>query len=79
MMNKREVMYYEGPAARCANQKMVVAFDCGRLLELHYTGDPGWKMRISAGRVFNVRVGYRLNARGDKWLVKSLEVLGDNA
>lgn len=74
-MDKREIMYYEGPAARCADQKLVVAFDCGRLLDLRYTGNPMWKYAMSAGRVFRVRVGYRLNARGDKWLIQSLLVL----
>ena len=77
MMSKPEIQYYEGPAARCSDQKLVVAFENGRLLDLHYTGNPMWRYCMSAGRVFRCRIGYRVNARGDKWLIQSLAVLND--
>lgn len=72
---KPAIQHYEGQAARLEGRKMVVVFDGFQLLDLEYTGNPGWLYQLPVRRVRNVRIDYRLNAKGDKWLIQSLEVI----
>lgn len=70
-----KMQHYEGPAARLADKKLVVAFDGPILLDLEYTGAPGWRYEFPVRYVRRVSVDYKLNKRGDKWLIQSLRVL----
>ena len=70
-----KTQHYEGHAARMSGSKTVIAMTDLKMLELEYRGTPMWAYQMNPGAVRNVRIYYRLNAKGDKWLIQSLEVV----
>ena len=58
-----------------SGSKTVIAMTDLMMLELEYRGAPMWTYQMLPGSVRNVRVDYSLNAKGDRWLIQSLEVV----